>query len=205
MTPDETAALAAAARWRLLGLLLERPRPGWRDEVARLAAEVREPSLLAVAAAAHHATEGTYLRVLGPGGALSPREVAYRGFEDPGWVLADLARFYDAFAYRPRAEDPLDHVAVEAGFVAYLFLKEALALAGGDVEAARTTAAARTDFLEAHVAAIATPLADRVAGTGESFLTAAAAALAAAAPRPRIPPAAPRPETGGCGTCGDFP
>jgi hypothetical protein len=53
--------------------------------------------------------------------------------------LSDLARYYEAFGYRPRGEDPLDHVAVEVGFVAYLHLKEALALANEDDEGASVT------------------------------------------------------------------
>jgi hypothetical protein len=201
MSRNGTTVIAEAARWRLLGLLLERPRPGWHDEVACVAAEVREPSLRAAAHAARDATEGAYLRAVGPGASVSPREVAYCGLADPGWVLADIARFYDAFAYRPRAEDPLDHVAVEAGFVAYLFLKEGLARACGNAAAARTTAAARTSFLETHVAAIARPLAKALADADESYLAATAAALAAASPSPSVALAPPEPEAGGCGGC----
>jgi hypothetical protein len=73
--------------------------------------------------------------------------------EDPGQVLADLAAFYRAFAYAPETEEPTDHVAVEAGFVGYLWLKEAYALAQVDTAAAGLTASARGRFIEVHVAA----------------------------------------------------
>jgi len=76
--------IAHAAEWRLLGLLFERPRDAWRREVANVAQEVADAALSGAAAGAQDATEGHYLAMLGPGGAVSPREVKYRSFEDPG-------------------------------------------------------------------------------------------------------------------------
>ena len=193
-------AVAAAAEWRLLGLLLERPRAGWHEEVAQLGCEAGEAAMREVAETAGDAREGEYLALLGPGGAVSPREVAYRGLEDPGRVLADLATAYQAFAFRPRAEDPIDHIAVEVAFVAYLFLKEGFALASGDVEAAETTAAARGAFVTEHVATIAAPLAERLAAAGPSRLARAAALVAARVPHREAPALAPDlPD--GCGMC----
>jgi len=158
--------LRQAAAWRLNGLLLERPRAGWIEDVEALAREVADAGLGAAAQAARAATEGEYLSLLGPGGAASPREVAYRTMEDPSRLLADLSAWYEAFAYRPRAEDPPDHLAVEAGFVGYLLLKEALALSAGDQEAAETTAEARARFLEERLAPFIEGLAGRLEGTG---------------------------------------
>ena len=43
-------------------------------------------------AAVRSATEGDYLRLLGPGGLVSPREVTYQPFADPGQLLAELVR-----------------------------------------------------------------------------------------------------------------
>jgi hypothetical protein len=199
MTRDAAEGIAEAARWRLLGLLLERPRAGWREEVAALAHEVRDAPLASVADAARAEREGRYLALLGPGAPVSPREVAYRGLADPGWVLADLRRFYDAFAYRPRVEDPIDHVAVEAGFVAYLLLKEEAARAGGDETGARTTRAGREAFVHAHLAPMAGPLARALAACGDSALAAAAALLAARVPAGDAP--APAPDADPCGGC----
>jgi hypothetical protein len=195
-------ALAEAARWRLLGLLLERPRSSWNAEVAGLVREVDDATLAAVSTRALAAREGEYLALLGPGGVASPREAGHCGFGDPGWVLSELARHYEAFGYFPRTEDPLDHVAVEVGFVAYLHMKEALALLCADEEAASVTRDARQGFLAGHLATIATPLAAALDGA-PSYLVEVVHALAA-----RVPPGARReaadvdPLAGGCGACG---
>jgi len=182
------AAITAAAEWRLLGLLLERPRPGWHEEIAALAGEVADPAFRAAAAAAQTATEGAYLRVLGPGGLTSPRQVAYCGLADPGHILAQLSELYALFAYRPRAEDPFDHVAVEVGFVGYLWLKEAFARAAGQTEAAETAAHARTHFLAAHLANVGHGLVQRLAeAAAPPHLLAAARILADRVPRPVEP------------------
>jgi hypothetical protein len=106
---------------------LERPRPEWKIAIARLAAEVSDPSLARCAADAAQATEECYHRLFGPAGAVSPREVSYCGFEDPGRLIAELSAFYHAFSFSPRREESIDHVSVEAGFVGHLFLKEAYA------------------------------------------------------------------------------
>lgn len=177
-------ALAAAAAWRLLGLLLERPRAGRDAEIGALAAETRDPALREAALRVAASSEGEYLALVGPGGLASPREAGYVGMQDPAWVLAEVSSFYDAFAFRPRAEDPLDHVAVEVGFVAYLYLKEAFALEAADAAAVETTGAARARFLAEHVARIARPMADRLAAALGTPLVAAVRLLAAWAPAP---------------------
>jgi hypothetical protein len=207
ITAAAATAVAAAAEWRLLGLLLERPRAGWHDEVARLGREVGGIAIRDAVAAAGGAGEGEYLALLGPGGLVSPREVAYRGLQDPGRVLADLAAVYQAFAFRPRAEDPMDHIAVEVAFVGYLFLKEGFALATGDTEAAETTAAARAAFVSEHLSTMATRLAERLAACRLSSGPARTAALVAArVPRrdaPALPPGLSEAEGApeGCGVC----
>jgi nitrate reductase assembly molybdenum cofactor insertion protein NarJ len=170
--------MAEALRFRLMGLLLERPRPGWIEEAEALAAEAGNTSLREAVEAARDATEGTYLSLLAEGGFVSPRETTWRHREDPGHILADIAGFYEAFAFKPRAEDPLDHIAVEAGFVGYLHLKEARALFHDDQEGTEITATARRRFLEAHLSQFARPFADRLAATGVLHLMAAARSLA---------------------------
>jgi len=169
MTAPETAALASrtvvedAARWRLLGLLFERPRAGWLEELRAVASEVDDARLAAAVEAAEETTEGTYQLLFGPGRAVSPREVAYRGRHDPGAVLADLSALYAAFAFHPKAEDPADHVAIEAAFAGYLRLKEAYARARGDVDAAATCTAAFARLRDTHMRYLAQPLAERLA------------------------------------------
>jgi TorA maturation chaperone TorD len=198
-------ALAAAADWRLLGLLLERPRSESLAEIRALAAATRDPALREAAAGIATVCEGEYLALLGPGGLASPREAAYVGMQDPGWTLAEIARFYDVFAFAPRTEDPPDHVTVEVAFVAYLHLKEAFALETDDAEAAETTRIARTRFVAEHLARIARPMADRLAPALGTPLVRAALLLAA-----RVPPlpagtmVAPHDDDGPatCGACG---
>jgi len=199
-----TKRIAEAAEWRLIGLLLERPRYDWHDEVAALSREVRNVALRDAAAAAGAATEGDYLRLLGPGGAVSPREVTYQPFADPGQVLASLATVYDAFAFRPRVEEPIDHVAVEVAFVGYLLLKEAFALAGGDSEAAALTAAARRGIVEAHLVTFATTFAERLAPLGPTYLLRCSQLLAARLPAcSSVRPLASRlADSEACGACG---
>ncbi len=195
-------ALVAAAEWRLLSLVLERPRPGWVEEVRALAAEVSDQALRAVAARVVDVSEGQYLALIGPGGIASPREAAYIGLQDPSWMLADLVRHYDAFAFTPRREDPLDHLAVEVGFVAYLYLKEAFAIEGGDAEAAAVTVAARTRFVAEHVARVAGPLAERLSGAGDAALGAVVHLLARRTPPPPPGIGAIRNDDEGPSTCG---
>jgi len=152
------AALAASAEWRLIGLLLERPREGWHEAVHALALEVHDPVLVAAASTGSRIGEGVYLDVFGPGGDVSPREVAYRGRQDPGATVADVSAFYRAFAFEPRVEDPPDHVAVEVGFAGYLRLKESFALSRADREGALLCAEGLQRFLDEHLRCIAEPL-----------------------------------------------
>ncbi len=176
-------ALVESAEWRLLGLLFERPRAGWWEELAALACEVASEDLRAAAGAATAATEGEYLALLGPGGAVSPREVGYRPMEDPGRLLADIGAFHRAFAFHPAAEDPSDHVAQEVGLAGYLSLKVAFAEHEGNRSAAATAAAARDRFISAHLGVFAHEFASRLAAAatarGTSYLALAARALAA--------------------------
>jgi nitrate reductase assembly molybdenum cofactor insertion protein NarJ len=143
--------LAQAAAWRLASLLLERPRPEWKSEIAKLRNEVADRRLASCAKRAACGTEEIYHRIFGPAGAVSPREVSYCGFEDPGGLMAELASFYHAFSFQPRGEEPADHISVEGGFVAYLFLKEAYAQMRGDAESIEVTKKARQRFTDEHV------------------------------------------------------
>jgi hypothetical protein len=143
--------VAASAAWRLVSLLLERPRGQWHSEVEQLSLEARDEKLSDCVREAKPATEEFYHRCFGPGGTVSPREVSYCGFEDPGRLMAELNSFYHVFSYSPRREEPIDHIAVEAGFVGYLFLKEAYASQRGDAEAAQITKQARERFMNEHL------------------------------------------------------
>ena len=199
--------LRESAAWRLLGLLFERPREGWRDEVDALEPIAADPALsLAVAAAREEACEEAFLAILAPA-VVSPREVTWQRGADGGQLLAELRETYDAFAYRPVTEEPPDHVSVEAGFVGWLLLKEAYARAAELPDAAALTAEARARFQKAHVARLAASLAESLEPWGVGYLTLAATALSARAGEPEaipsldLPPASPCAE--GCTFAGE--
>lgn len=169
--------LEDAACWRLVGLLLERPRgPVWQAEALALAREVHDDALASAAEAAAGADEGRYLAAIGPEGRVSGREGGHDRASDPGRLLSDLQAHYQAFDYEPASAEPPDHVSVEAGFVSHLRLKEAGACAGGENEAAETTAQTTARFLEEHVATWAGPLAEALREAADPHLAAAAEA-----------------------------
>jgi hypothetical protein len=169
--------LEEASRWRLLGLLFERPGGTWWVELGALREDCREPPLLEALCAARTALEGDYLAALGPGGLVSPREAAHRPLADPGALLAELRAAYTAFHYSPRvAGEAPDHVAVETGFVGFLRLKQAYAEASGEAEAASLCNAAARRFESEHLRALAGPLLERLA-SGPAHLALAARAL----------------------------
>jgi nitrate reductase assembly molybdenum cofactor insertion protein NarJ len=177
--------LRESARWRLLGRLFECPGDDWRRDVASLAAEVdddglREAARMAIATA----TEGQYHSVFGPGGPAPPREASYHESLELGSLMSTLAGYYDAFGYHPATLEAPDHVAVEAGFIAYLRFKEAYARAAGDEEHASLTADAAERYLADHLAAIAAPLAAVLADSEIAYLAAASELLAARAGQP---------------------
>jgi nitrate reductase assembly molybdenum cofactor insertion protein NarJ len=194
--------LGDATAWRLLGLLFERPREGWWQEMEMLSREVSEPTIKAAAdAAREEASEGLYLALLGPGGPVSPREVAHRGMEDPGHILSDLSTFYEAFAFQPDTEEAPDHLAVEAGFLGYLCLKQAYAWARGNEEEAEVAAQAATRFRDAHLATFAWPIAERLEEVGVLYLSLAASALANRSGPRRDPGATIPPSRPSCDDC----
>lgn len=201
--PQARRLVAEAAAWRLTGLLLERPVPGWQEELAELAAEVDDAELReAVNAAAEEAGEGRYDTTFGPGGPASPREVTYRRATLTAGFLAELRAFYEAFAYQPRLDEPPDHVAVQAGFVGYLRLKEAFAQLRGDADQAALTRQAADLFVTEHLVNMAGPLGAALSGSGIRYLASAGAALVARTGMPRELPLLddlPAPDDDTCG------
>lgn len=160
--PATRTALARAAELRLIGLLFERPSPARTHDALALARELDDAVL---ASAAHLLTaidDLDYDTLFGPGGPSSPREAAYIERRDPAAAMAEASAYYDAFGFRPVAGEPVDHVASEAGFTGYLWLKEAYARERGDTEAADVTRLARERFTAEHLAVLAGGLAARL-------------------------------------------
>ncbi|MBI5434150.1 MAG: molecular chaperone TorD family protein [Planctomycetes bacterium] len=181
LDPRAVELLREARDWRLISLLFERPRDEWWAEVAKLSLGCVDVELLRAAELASSATEGDYLEWLGPAGIVSPREAGYRKTTDPARLLAEVHAYYAAFAYQPRAEDPPDHVAVEAGFLGWLCLKEAYARADENSESASVTRDAKRDFIALHLACVAHGVARRFEATEGCHLAHAARALVARA------------------------
>lgn len=172
--------LEKASSWRLLGLLFERPRPGWSEELEALALALpAEESTLsaAVESAKTEAREGVYHTILGPGGPASPREATHRAWVLPGQLLSELNGYYENFAYLPKTEEPLDHVSVEVGFMSYLLLKQAYALEQGQTEQAQVTWEAAQRFASEHLREIAEPLAASLEPLGIRYLALASGEL----------------------------
>jgi nitrate reductase assembly molybdenum cofactor insertion protein NarJ len=167
----ENKLLREAAEWRLIGLLFECPVNDWRKQVKTLAKDVTDETLRqAVEAAQEEASEGIYHSIFGPGGPASAREVSYRSWVQPGYLLSELFSYYDAFSYNPVTYEVPDHVSVEAGFIAYLRLKEAYAMDCLDYEHATITADAARNFIDEHLSTMVEPLAKSLASSGVNYL-----------------------------------
>lgn len=160
-----------SVRWRLAALLLQRPHSDWRREIVSLSDEAGHARLKVLAFSARDADEAGYLRIFGPGGLVSPREVGYCPKEDPGRVLADIAGYYGAFAFRSGSEDPMDHIGVEADFAGFLCLKEAYALTEGNQSAAETVNHGLSSFITAHLLPFARALRERFETVESGYLS----------------------------------
>lgn len=170
--------LAQAAEWRLISLLFDCPKDDWFDQVGALGHQVADKKLKRAAAAAQeHASEGIFHSIFGPGGPAPGREVSYRSWVQPGYLLSELSSFYDAFAYKPKTHEVPDHIAVESGFIAYLRLKELYANECGDAKNANITAEASQTFIDDHLSKYTEKLAKLLAASGIDYLELAGSAL----------------------------
>lgn len=181
--------LEAASRWRLLSLCFQLPTPDSRRELRRLADSA--PTHLALlarewASVPPALAAAEFHRVLGAGGipavesSYDPNALAGRG---P--LLADIAGFHEAFAYRPEkppAEVP-DHIAVELDFLSYLAFKAAFALHQGRKEEAQIATEAHERFVEQHLATWIGAFREKLDRTGSAFFVRAASGITVPAAR----------------------
>jgi hypothetical protein len=96
---------------------------------------------------------------------------------DPAQILSELSTYYKAFAYDPASENPPDHIAVEAGFIGYMKLKEAYARSIGNGEGEGRTLRATEKFLQTHLREFSTSLATRLEEKAPGYLADAAKCL----------------------------
>ncbi|MDM7922504.1 MAG: molecular chaperone TorD family protein [Pyrinomonadaceae bacterium] len=178
MDKETEKLLAEAAEWRLISLLFDCPSQDWFGEVASLGKDISDEELRRAAMSAERdATEGVFHSIFGPGGPAPGREVSYRSWSEPGYLLSELSAYYNAFSYQPASEEVYDHVAVETGFIAYLRLKEAFAREAGESENAETTAAASAKFIDEHLTKYSQKLSKLLDGSGYEYLELASRAL----------------------------
>jgi len=189
-TPDAEISghLREAAAWRMIGVLFECPREGWLSELLALAEESTDAELQEAARAAQHeASEGLYHSTFGPGGPAAPRAVSYRDSLLAGHILGQLRTLHEAFAYRPRIQEPSDHIAVLADFLSYLHFKVAYAAIAGAVEQTAVAADVAARFSADHLSAIGEPLARSLSASGIQYLELAGRALARRVGPPQAP------------------
>jgi nitrate reductase assembly molybdenum cofactor insertion protein NarJ len=178
VTTKENELIQEAAEWHLISLLFDCPTGNWFDEVKNLGKEVADKRLKRAARSAQNeASEGLFHSIFGPGGPAPGREVSYRGWVQPGYLLSELNSFYDAFSYRPKTHEIPDHIAVETGFIAYLKLKEHYALECEEFENAWITADAANTFIDEHLSKYSEKVAKLLAVSGIDYLKLASAAL----------------------------
>lgn len=149
--------LQVAATWRFLSLLFQSPTTESYSQLHALIGELppeqqeRARQLMTMPL---EGWQAEFHRVLGPGG-IPACESSYdeNALAGRGPVIADIAGFYQAFAYNPTnapAETP-DHISIELGFLAYLALKIAFATYAGKDEEAQLTRDAYRRFLSDHL------------------------------------------------------
>ena len=174
---SEKKLFGTATDWRLLGLLFECPSAATLAELKSLGSETTNRKLRQAAVYAQtEADEGLYHLVFGPGGPAPPREVSYRSWVQPGYLLSELSSYYRAFEYRPRYSDVPDHIAVEAGLWGICDLRK-LSPCFPTRRECRDRAQAANRFTKEHVAEIASPLSKLLAGSGVKYLMLAGEAL----------------------------
>jgi nitrate reductase assembly molybdenum cofactor insertion protein NarJ len=174
----ELHLVKGSAEWRLISLLFECPGPQWREQVTALMQEVDDVELQSASQdALEEAGEGLFHHTFGPGGPAPAREATYHQTVQLGYLMSELQAYYNAFAFHPATAEAPDHVSVEAGFIAYLKMKEAYALASQDEERAATTSESAQQFIEDHLTNLAQPLTERLGGSGIGYLATASAAL----------------------------
>jgi nitrate reductase assembly molybdenum cofactor insertion protein NarJ len=182
-----------AAEWRLISMLFECPSDAWRAQLSGLSAEVEYPALKSAALAAlEEAEEGLFHYIFGPGGPAPAREASYHQTVELGYLMSEIQAYYNSFAYAPLTAEPPDHISVETGFIAYLKLKEAYALACGETEHAAIASEAAQSFIKDHLRVMAHPLAGYLANSGIAYLEKASAFVAQrVGPLPVVTPILP--------------
>jgi len=148
--------LSSATGWRWASLLFQSPTSSTKEELQELADELPEEfsqRAKELSAIALDEWETEFHRVLGPAGCPAC-ESSYEEnvLAGRGPLLAEIAGFYQAFAYRPESatrETP-DHLTTELSFLSYLALKVAYAMHEERAQEQQIAEAAYWRFLQVH-------------------------------------------------------
>ena len=184
--PPVRGWLQLAAAWRFASLAFQPPTATSHNSMNQLVPELIDslrPAAALVAAFPLDEWEPEYFSVLGPAGcpacesSYEPAAIASRG---P--LLAEVAGFYEAFAYLPvDVREVPDHVSMELGFLSFLALKVAFAQFEGRADEERVALEAYKGFLRAHVEPWLGELCQALANSGSSQYGAIATFVRAAA------------------------
>jgi nitrate reductase assembly molybdenum cofactor insertion protein NarJ len=191
LSPQIITILSQSAEWRLLGLLFEYPEAAWKTRLSALLPALTPAELRAMGEAAlRQSTEGLHIALFGPAGSVPVREAAYQGGVQLGYLMAELSAYYSAFGYETQTGEAPDHLSVELGFLSYLHLKRAHALAQNQTEQAALVEEAAGNFTRNHLAVLAQPVLNRLREFGPGYLVDAGLrllALAGPAPQSSFP------------------
>ena len=161
-----------AGDWRLIALLLEPPRPGWRRKLRDASKNTVDPELLTAARLAQReGQEHFHASLLGSDGLLLCRESAHRPRRDWQPLMADLHGMAKAYGFDGCGSDPADHIVTLAPFMAHLMTVQADAMARGDTGEAIYLAGAAEWLRGAHLAWFAEDLARALTATEVNYLS----------------------------------
>jgi hypothetical protein len=210
-SPELVHHMEAAAHWRLLGQVFSYPGSGWAGRIELLIECLREERYAELARAAlRGSSPELWMRLFGPAGPVRTRAVAWLGGIQPGYLLAELSAFYEAFGFEPPAGCAPDQLPALLDFAAWLELKLAYACVQRDGERVEVTQRALKTFLERFVAPLAWPVYRQLEGCGYGlFEEAARLAAGQSGPEPERQHPAPEAWPDGAppedGSCGAFP
>jgi len=147
--------LREAARYRFFSLCFQPPRPGLKEEIENIYAEIGKSEIFNAFSINEVNPDNEHHPVLGAGGACSSCESEYVGdrLGGKGLLMADIAGFYKAFSFIPEIEfrAPVDNISMEFSFLSYITLKEAFALYRGQDKEIQICADAKEKFQKEHL------------------------------------------------------
>lgn len=167
--------LERAAEWRLLAQVFAYPDASWARRLEPLQECLCGTEVIALAQqAAREASPELWMRLFGPAGPVRIRSISFEGGLQPGYLLAELAAFYEAFGYAAPAVCAPDELSALLDFAAWLEMKLAYASVQADREAFEVTIRALESFLSRFVSPAAWRVFRQLEGLGPDFLVEAA-------------------------------